>query len=344
MSDKEQRNLRERIYLNFNYPGAVPGGKTLLTGIRGKNNYTSCRCVEKVLYITGFYTPPDDSKTISFLYVGDLTGNIDVPENQYYILNYPLSKATNLYGPYILKDGNVRIVGNYTTEEGGNRTFGCMYTGCPDRSFGKWLQLKPTLDTFNVIAHSTSGDLVVGNYDTVYDPLGKAFIYDVKKKVYHKIIKRTVKSITAYGVWHNSGSSYTICGGYSKLLPLSQSDDLSYGYIVDWNNNTNTLSNWREYQYDSASTITHFDGITSDGCSGYNLTGDSITDDEEIAFFAHVERDRCGHFTEADWSQVQYPGSEITSGNSVYEDIVIGVYTLPSDQDGTVNGYISMIA
>src|SRR5688572_1378545 len=109
----------DRIYLKFNYPEAVSGSKTLLTGIRRKG---------KVLYITGFYEPPN-SETISFFYKGDLSGSVNpCSENSWNILNYPKSTATNLYGPLVLDCDNIRAVGNYTTK-GVSGPIGCMYEG-----------------------------------------------------------------------------------------------------------------------------------------------------------------------------------------------------------------------
>jgi len=59
------KRKKERIYLIFNYHGAVTESKTLLTGIHiGKNDD---------LYISGFYEP-SNGNTISFLYKGDITG------------------------------------------------------------------------------------------------------------------------------------------------------------------------------------------------------------------------------------------------------------------------------
>ncbi|CAH6418231.1 Hypothetical protein HVR_LOCUS99 [uncultured virus] len=352
----------ERIYLKFNYPGAVPGSKTLLTGIRG---------IGEILYITGFYEPPTGS-TVSFLYKGDITGNVDLcsyPRNFYNILNYPSSPgvtvvATNLYGPDILcyERDIVRVVGNYTTQETGMSTIGCMYEGPLDGS-GTWTTLTPTDDTLNTIAHSTSGGLVVGNYDTQVNQ-SKAFIYDVTTGVYYNIEKPQALSITAYGIWFNDRGQcndgghdrennkewYTICGGYSNVDPASGIDA---GYLVDWNNKTHELVNWRNYQYENnniRALITHFDGITSDECGGYNLTGDAVvvTDPsnpsgEEIGFFANIKRHSDWKFTDAQWEEIKYPGSNSTSGNSVYQDTVIGVYTTTSSVEGTVNGYISLV-
>lgn len=348
MSDRHHRN---RIYLTFNYPNAVSGSKTLLTGIRGEDD-------GEILYITGFYEPPS-GKTISFLYKGDITG-VTGPcsDNSWNLLNYPSSpgvtvNATNLYSPFVVDDcpNIVRVVGNYTTVEAGTQTFGCMYEGPLDGS-GRWITLKPTLDTINVIAHSTHGDLVVGNYTTGVG-FGRAFIYDVNTHKYHDIIKPEAKSITAYGIWNNGCNSYTICGGFSNLTPGAGIKDsavdrtefdlvagVDAGYLVDWNNKTHKLSNWREYRYNNQkAAITHFDGITSDERGGYNLTGDAtVLPQGNIAFFANVNRHDV-----AKWEQIQFPESVATSGNSVYQNTVIGVYTDSDSVGPAVNGYISLV-
>ena len=93
------------------------------------------------------------------------------------------------------------------------------------------------------------------------------------------------------------------------------------------------------------SLITHFDGITSDGHGGYNLTGDqlSVGEQTEGGFFANIRRDKCGRFKrDAYWEPIQVPNQLITSGNSVDRKIVIGVYTAPND-DG-VHGFVSVPA
>lgn len=327
----------DRKYSKFNYPNAVSGSKTLLTGIRGDR---------KQLYITGFYEPPVGN-TISFLYKGNISGNIGIfSNNSYNILNYPSSKgvtvvATNLYGPDILHRNCIRVVGNYTTLESGKSAIGCIYEGSLDGS-GTWKTLTPSDDTLNTIVHSNSGGLAVGNYDTQLNE-GKAFIYDIKTGKYYNIIKPRALSITAYGIWHNGGNSYTICGGYSSV---NSSSGLDIAYLVDWNNETHEFTNWQDYQY-NRSLVTHFNGITSDNCGGYNLTGDAVITDpskpegNEIAFCAHVKRFYNSNFTDARWQEIKFPKSKSTSGNSIYENIVIGVYSV--NEEDTINGYISDI-
>lgn len=330
-------------YHTFNYPTAEEDGKTLLTGVRGVKN-----SIEQV-YISGWYQPPgEDSIAEAFVYKGDLEGR-----GTWHNLSYPSSIGrtvvnTNLYGPNNGKQPNhIQVVGNYTTEETGTKAIGCLYEGPLDGS-GKWTTIIPSLSSkpvLNTICHSTMGGLVVGNYDTSLIQ-GKAFIYDISTKQYYDIVKNKAKSITAYGIWHNGGNHYTICGGYTNLNIKSGVDS---GYLVDWDNKEKKLFNWKSYSFNNnplKAIITHFDGITSDGCGGYNLTGDWIgikSHEENLAFFAHVKRNKCNKsFEKARWLSISYPlmGSK-TSGNTVYKNNVLGVYSIPNSE--TVNGYVAEI-
>ena len=55
--------MKKRSYRTFNYPNALPGSSTLLTGIREN-------AIDKnKVYISGFYEPNGDmSEIISFIY------------------------------------------------------------------------------------------------------------------------------------------------------------------------------------------------------------------------------------------------------------------------------------
>lgn len=330
--------MANRTYMTFNYPQATTGGKTLLTGIRKiKNSHR--------VYISGFYDYPNSTQVASFVYSGYLNGKGIWNE-----LYYPSSQGitvltTNLYGPNngIRKD-TINVVGNYTTQEAGDSTIGCLYQG-PLSGSGIWTTLIPTSSSpvLNTIAHSTMGQLVVGNYNT-QDGQSKAFIYDILTQTYYDIIKPNAITVTAYGIWHNKHNSYTICGGFSNDNHISGVDT---GYLVDWDNKYHRFSNWRDYSYNNLSAravITHFNGITSDGKGGYNLTGDwsGIEDNTpQLGFFANVQRNKHGRFNrKAKWEPVSFPGlTTLTSGNSVYKKIVIGVYTVLNDD--SINGYIS---
>ena len=196
-----------------------------------------------------------------------------------------------------------------------------------------------------------------------------------RTKQYYDITTPDMKSITAYGIWFNGEDSYTICGGYTDL---DDDDETGFesGYIVDWDRKNAKLSRFKTYSYgnDPNNTlITHFNGITFDGEDGYYLTGDweAPPDLEKSGpategnagpategnagghrascgelcdrpapkgpgFFAHVK----GKHRHATWSSIAYPGQEATSGNSVYQTTVIGIYMTES---GDINGYVSKL-
>jgi len=249
-----------RKYHVFNYPGGTPGGNTFLTGIR------RVRHDPHEVYISGFYECPNSPCVLPFVYKGHLSGS-----GVWSILNYPSSPgftvtSTHLYGPNNKDESDIQVVGNYFTEEAGQSAIGCLYEGSLDGS-GTWTTLIPLVEddtVINTIARSTMGGLVVGNYDTQH-LAGQAFIYDIKHQGYFSITKAGAISITANGIWHNGGDSYTICGGFTDVNDIVGFES---GYVVDWNNKTRKLHNWRTYHYNNdaaGSIITHFNGITSDG-------------------------------------------------------------------------------
>lgn len=346
---------KQRTYLTIKYPGSSSGDKTALTGIRG---------IGKTLYIAGFYVNPNNSNlNTAFVYKGT-KAEFDHPQN-WHRLNYPSSPGvtvtgTNLYGPAVLDNDNIRVVGSYTTEQTGNSMLGskdpgdenkqslssmlgCMYEGKLDGS-GVWTTLLPNESAVNTIAHSTMGDIVVGNYD-IGTPQGFAFVYDIREDKYYTLSHHDVTSMTAYCVYHDGGDSYTICGGFSTV-DSEHRLYLGSAMITDWDNFRHKLVNWKEYNYPSIDNkqtsktlVTHFEGITPRASNGYNLVGESADSNGVITIlFAQVRNDHC-QYSEAKWSPVMVPGSETTTGNSVYRDQVIGGYTLPNDT--TLYGYIS---
>jgi hypothetical protein len=73
------------------------------------------------------------------------------------------------------------------------------------------------------------GGLAVGNFDTNFDPGGPR-VYDVVAHSWKELPKAPLnaKTLTAYGIWHNGGRSYTIAGGYSDPNP----PDSLQGYVA----------------------------------------------------------------------------------------------------------------
>lgn len=243
--------MSSRVYTTFNYPDSKEGDKTFLTGVR--------KCHNKY-YISGYYLSGDISS--SFVYSGKITG-----EGTWNVLSYPSTPTstvttTTLYGPNPIRENYINVVGNYKTLETGDRVLGALYQGKLNGS-GIWKTLIPSKITSETIAHSTIGNLVVGNYLEEGHLFGKAFIYDICTEKYYNISSSYITSITAYGVWKNHKHCYTICGG----TVTNKRDNVAY--LVDWNNNNNTLSNWRFYKYDNDSKmlLTHFNGIGEEECA-----------------------------------------------------------------------------
>jgi hypothetical protein len=185
------------------------------------------------------------------------------------------------------------------------------------------------------------GGLVVGNFDTNL-LTGRAFIYDIHNNSWMELMKPGAVSITAYGIWHNGGTHYTIAGGYSDGNPMG----IDHGYLVNWDSATQTSSNWTSYDFENRNigvAISHFDGITGDNHGGFYLTGDwlSVVRRQAGAFFAHVRRMPNGEFGEARWAAIAYPSSNATSGNTVFENNVLGVYTV--NGSSVINGYVAVV-
>jgi hypothetical protein len=335
-------------YSTFSYPNAN-GGSYGPTGIRSAGGQN--------VFVTGSVhpsptpTPPCSVVSHGILYEGALSGNGD-----WTVLDYPSSPGitvtgTVLYGPDGLPPSNVRIVGSYTKceDEGTNvRNHGLLYEGPTDGS-GTWQTIdfpiaaatpspSPGEQVLNTIVHSTMGGLAVGNFDTNL-VTGRAFVYDIAANSWKELIKPSV-SITAYGIWYNGGTSYTIAGGYSDANP----NGIDHGYLANWDSATQMASDWTRYDFDNGHThveVSHFDGITTDNQGGFYLTGEWAGGQQLGGFFAHVPRMPHRAFGDARWRDIEYPSSVVTTGNTVFENNVLGIYFV--SLDSPFSGYIANV-
>ncbi|GAB5447325.1 hypothetical protein [Gymnodinialimonas sp.] len=333
--------------LSFDYE-SVTASEVILTGVRASGWFNDD------VVVTG--SAVSDSVTGAALYEGSLADLASASSDEWHILTpdfegQTVSSAT-FYGPNTaifdpdLGVGNIRAVGSYKYAEADapNADHGMIYEG-PVEGGGTGTQIDATDlvapgDTLiNTIAHSNMGDLVVGNYDTRL-ATGHAFIYNIEEDTWVDLNPADSLSVTAYGIWQNGGpesTSYTIAGGYSDLDSLG----LDAGYLLDYDSKTNTITNFTTFQYDGQplkSLISHFDGITGTK-DGYHLTGDFVDVDGPGAFFAEVERKPDGSFSDARWSEIAFPGDDVTatSGNTVVDDTVLGVYV----EDSAVTSFVA---
>lgn len=321
-------------YSAFNCPGtnnvSFPGVSGV-RGIEGSSNDT--------VYITGVYVQYGSPH--AFLYQGPVLGGGVC--NQF---NFPSDvnagrtvTSTSLYGPDNNGVGNVIVVGSYTTLESGPiAQQGLLYQGAADGSTTLgYTTLNPSIlspgeAVINTLGHSTMGGIVVGNYDTALLK-GIAFIYNINTQQYYPLVKPGGSaSLTAYGIWYNGGTSYTIVGGYS----VADQGGVDAGFITDWDSSTHQMSNFTTLNYNNSPLNlvgTHFEGITTDDAGGYNLAGDWQYNAQPGTFpsFAHISRNSSGGFTASSvqWTNfAYYPGSSWTSANTVYKNYVLGLFEM----------------
>jgi hypothetical protein len=323
----------------------------IVTGVRAASDTTDS------VVLTANYTT--GGVEYAGLYEGSLAAAPTAPSSAWNTLTPVFQGQTvtgaTFYGPNTplfdpsIGAGNVVAVGSYKYTEGSPgpaANHGLLYVGPINGVGGAWTQIDaiPLLaqgeTLLNTIAHSNMGELVVGNYDTNITT-GKAFIYNRVTQTWRNLNPGGTISVTAYGIWQNGGSTstnFTIAGGQGNLGP----GVLDKSYLVDYDSATDTLSNYRTYDYNntpSSAALSHFDGITENADGGYNLTGFVTTNGAVKGFFATVRRKVDNTFGNAVWTDVFYPGSTITTGNTVVDNKVLGIFI-----NGGTQSYLATVA
>ena len=330
---------------------SVATNYTSLTGIRGVNNSSN-------VYITGGAVTASGVWS-NQLYVGPITGG-----GTYYTLNSPGSGGTsNAYSVDNWSGNQVSVVGNYTDSNGKSRGF--LYQGpvANNNALGTvgtapWYDLTYMNGgiTYVTFPHSVMNNIVVGGFQRVGVT---AYICDITTPATPACNDMTAAfaslptlpaSTSAYGVWWNGGTSYTIVGGYSSAVNSDLSNisttGAAKGYIVDYDSSSKTWSHFTSYNYNNATSGilgTHFEGITIDPTKGgYNLAGEGLFSSGTLnRGLAHVSRSSDGGFTASpSWVSVSYPNATTTTSDTVYQNNILGIY-FPGAQP--INGYLATI-
>jgi len=317
----------------------ILGPNQLVTGVRG---WTGSDVV-----LTGSDASSDPPTAL--IYVGPLspTGSAGI-----YLLppGIPGRTVTNstFYGPDTflfnpdLGEGNIRAVGSYQYADSGDvRNCGMVYQGPPNGEGGGWTPLDVPSNmvggktVWNTIPHSTMGTLIVGNYDLLDVPFSaNAFIFDIATQHWTIFELEGCTLTTAYGIWQNGiGSThYTIVGGTRDGRGVNQ------GLVIDYDSATRQFSNQKLYSYlDEPELVTHFEGIVATP-KGFNLAGGSTG---SLALFASIYLNPDGSFSDATWVPYKYPGSEITTGNTIYQNFLMGIYAV--SETAGVRSYVTPI-
>ena len=181
------------------------------------------------------------------------------------------------------------------------------------------------------------GDLAVGNAGDIPIQTDHAFLYSISQdKILTDIVYpgSETSSTTAYGIWYNGGTSYTIAGGYTTLA--SPGKTVAEGYLVDYNSSTGQFTNWTSFAGPDGlvgpSFATHFQGISSPEPGVYTLSADTSDAGSSTvlqATLATVRRNPDGTFGPADWVNLNYPGAlGLQTADSVAGNQVVGIVTV----------------
>lgn len=340
MSQNIKSEVSTVSYADFNNPA----GQTTIQGIRGVSESEN-------VYIAGSLVGPNNLVQ-GLIYEGTIKGGGS--EGKWYNVNFPSSPEatvinTSCYGPNNGPHGTIQLVGSYkisaSTGKVPSGNLGFFYEGPVDGS-GTWVQVSPNEgNTNNVFVHSVMGGLAVGNYDVDDDKNGYAFLYDIVNKKCKDFKVPDSLTTTLYGIWHNGGDSYTMAGGYTS----PKFGKISQAFLVDYNSKTKQTSNLKSFSYKNEtvlSIITHFEGITISKKGAYNMPSDWVTVNGEKngASFVSVSRNSDGSFGEANWIDIDFPDSSVTSANTVYQNNILGIYVVVNSTDTkTVSSFVAKV-
>lgn len=227
---------------------------------------------------------------------------------------------THWFNPRLIPEGYVQAVGDYVGYRDG-RPYrfeqGMIYLGPPDGTGGTWTTINvPSSGSGTVggvsacqgrsdscsvaatIAHSTMGDLVVGNYDLTLDggltqdpSTTNAFIYNTSTKLFTLLgsngdpFGALDNATTVYGVWQNGGQDsplYTLAGGTGQLTGTAQR-----AFLVTYDARTGQFGTPSYYTVQDTGVDTHFEGITP-VLGGFALSGELLNSQGTSNFAAFI--------------------------------------------------------
>ena len=303
-----------------------------VTGVRGYDSST--------VVLTG--SVQSGGATVGMWWLGSLSSGVGTTysptptfSGQTVTTSIFYSANTALFDPTL--GSNIRITGSYQYSESTVLNHGFLYTGPVSGVGGTWTQIDvpggsvggATVE--NTIPHSTMGDFVVGDYDLQGVPAsGNAFLYRISTQAWTILdIGGTSNLTTAYGIWQNGADSYTIAGG-SKHLGVNKA------FLVDYTPSTGLFTHLTFFDYTAVTGLTHFEGIT--GVSGgYNV----VATTDSGAAYAFIPRNGDSTFGAAAWTAIAYPGSATTTGDTVYQNVAMGIYIVPGS--GGVRSYTATV-
>lgn len=304
------------------------------TGVRGTDTTDTGNVI-----LTG--SQQVEGVTQGLLWSGNLYSNIGT----YYTILPQVTgtlSSSIYYGPdthafnSLIPEGEIRAAGTYQLQ-GETGTFGFLYQGALQSGTYAVTAINVS-GAVNTIPHSTAGNIVVGAYDNGSPTTGNSFIFDLTDNSFKSLTLGNESSL--YGVWHVGNDKYVIVGGAQN----PGEGDVNQAFIANYDLATNTVSDKTFYTFNGqGGIISHFEGITAvDG--GYNViatvtnNGDGAAIGAALAFISVTD----GVFNpNAAWTAIDVAGSDLTTGNTVYENVGIGVYA--DSGSANVNTYTATV-
>ena len=173
--------------------------------------------------------------------------------------------STNVYGPDLCP-GAIGWSGTYRNRPRRN-VHGFLFQGTTanldNPADYPTIDYQPSLYNYDTL-HSMMGGLIVGNASQVTTGDDAADAVDRRLHLQHDDpglhadllsdrAGQTWQSNTAFGIWYNGGTSYTIVGGYKQNSDNPPAPDANFpfgtAYMVDYNSATGAFSNWTSFNY-----------------------------------------------------------------------------------------------
>jgi len=343
----------------------ILGSGDIVTGVRGTTDGD--------VILTGSHAKGDGTNnTLPFLYQGPLTMPTEnsgfhalTPQFAGFVTGTFYGPDTSTYNPGTIPAHQVRAVGSYRTHDG-VFNHGMIYLG-PVSGGGTWTPIdvpahgsntvggvracpsdQPGCMVMDTIAHSTMGNLVVGNYDLNlgHGVSGNAFIYNMTTHQWTLLqLGGSLSSqTTLYGIWQNGGPgspNYTLAGG--SAAHGSSPRGVQRAFLMNYNERTGRFGKPRFYSYGNApALLTHFDGITAVP-GGFNLVAISSAQASSLAFIP-ATGSNWPLFGKATWYPIDVAksqlctappatGCNVVTGNTVYQNQVMGLYVQQQQSD-----------
>ncbi len=243
----------------------------VVTGVRGTTNGN--------VILTGGAATGNSTQNVPFLYQGALTSAAAGAAVSVRTPSFPGVTSATFYGPdthsfnpTTIPSGQVRAVGSYVSSSApaGVLNQGMIYLGPVRGSGGSWTSIdvpaggahtvghvracpraRARCFVMDTIAHSTMGNLVVGDYDLSPSVPGgvisaNAFIYNMSRHQWTLLdLGGSLSSqTTLYGIWQDGGKSspdYTLAGGSAAAAQRA--------FVMNYNERTGTFGTPKYFRY-----------------------------------------------------------------------------------------------